>query len=60
MDADEFEKSWLLLADIYVHSGKYDIATELLRRCLSQNKVGVAHFTQKVVFFFQSELCVAF
>ena len=24
VDADEFEKSWLLLADIYIHSGKYD------------------------------------
>lgn len=52
VDADEFEKSWLLLADIYVHSGKYDMATELLKRCLSHNKVGVAHFTQKVFFFF--------
>lgn len=47
VDADEFEKSWLLLADIYVHSGKYDMATELLKRCLGHNKVGVARFTQK-------------
>uniref|UniRef100_A0A8C6SQ89 Tetratricopeptide repeat protein 21B n=1 Tax=Neogobius melanostomus TaxID=47308 RepID=A0A8C6SQ89_9GOBI len=37
-DADEFEKSWLLLADIYIHSGKYDMATELLKRCLHRNK----------------------
>lgn len=38
VDADEFEKSWLLLADIYIHSGKYDMATELLKRCLHHNK----------------------
>lgn len=52
VDADEFEKSWLLLADIYVHSGKYDMATELLKRCLSRNKVSGAHITQKLFFFF--------
>lgn len=38
VDADEFEKSWLLLADIYIQSGKYDMAGELLRRCLHHNK----------------------
>ncbi|XP_047456224.1 tetratricopeptide repeat protein 21B [Mugil cephalus] len=38
IDADEFEKSWLLLADIYIHSGKYDMAVELLERCLNHNK----------------------
>ncbi|CAL8268669.1 unnamed protein product [Lota lota] len=38
MDADEFEKSWLLLADIYINSGKYDMAGELLKRCLRHNK----------------------
>ncbi|XP_020499812.1 tetratricopeptide repeat protein 21B [Labrus bergylta] len=37
-DADEFEKSWLLLADIYIHSGKYDMAGDLLQRCLNHNK----------------------
>ncbi|XP_075444033.1 tetratricopeptide repeat protein 21A [Ascaphus truei] len=37
-DADDLEKSWLLLADIYIKSGKYDIATELLKRCLQYNK----------------------
>uniref|UniRef100_A0A668AU10 Tetratricopeptide repeat domain 21B n=1 Tax=Myripristis murdjan TaxID=586833 RepID=A0A668AU10_9TELE len=37
-DADEFEKSWLLLADIYIHSGKYDMAGDLLKRCLRHNK----------------------
>lgn len=39
IDADEFEKSWLLLADIYIHSGKYDMAGDLLKRCLNHNKV---------------------
>uniref|UniRef100_A0A671Q659 Tetratricopeptide repeat protein 21B-like n=1 Tax=Sinocyclocheilus anshuiensis TaxID=1608454 RepID=A0A671Q659_9TELE len=39
IDADEFEKSWLLLADIYIQSGKYDMAGELLKRCLRHNKV---------------------
>lgn len=38
-DAEDLEKSWLLLADIYIQSGKYDMATELLKRCLQYNKV---------------------
>jgi tetratricopeptide repeat protein 21B len=38
-DAEDLEKSWLLLADIYVQSGKYDMATDLLKRCLQHNKV---------------------
>uniref|UniRef100_A0A8C8JG91 Tetratricopeptide repeat domain 21B n=1 Tax=Oncorhynchus tshawytscha TaxID=74940 RepID=A0A8C8JG91_ONCTS len=38
VDADEFEKSWLLLADIYIQSGKYDMAGDLLKRCLRHNK----------------------
>ncbi|KAG8443540.1 hypothetical protein GDO86_012083 [Hymenochirus boettgeri] len=36
--AEDLEKSWLLLADVYIKSGKYDIATELLKRCLLYNK----------------------
>lgn len=39
IDAEEFEKSWLLLADIYIQSGKYDMAGELLKRCLRHNRV---------------------
>ncbi|CAG2246626.1 IFT139B [Mytilus edulis] len=31
-DAEDLEKSWLLLADIYIQSGKYDMATELLKK----------------------------
>ncbi|XP_064595299.1 tetratricopeptide repeat protein 21B-like isoform X2 [Liolophura sinensis] len=37
-DAEDLEKSWLLLADIYIQSGKYDMAQELLKRCLQHNK----------------------
>lgn len=39
IDAEEFEKSWLLLADIYIQSAKYDMAGELLKRCLRHNRV---------------------
>ncbi|XP_071943351.1 tetratricopeptide repeat protein 21B-like [Antedon mediterranea] len=38
LDAEEYEKSWLLLADVYIQSGKYDMATELLKKCLQHNK----------------------
>ncbi|XP_040296219.1 tetratricopeptide repeat protein 21B [Bufo bufo] len=37
-DAEEFEKSLLLLADIYIQSGKHDMAGELLKRCLRHNR----------------------
>ncbi|XP_055985151.1 tetratricopeptide repeat protein 21A [Sorex fumeus] len=37
-EADDLEKSWLLLADIYCQSGKYDLSSELLRRCVQYNK----------------------
>ncbi|KAI9090531.1 hypothetical protein DFS34DRAFT_653976 [Phlyctochytrium arcticum] len=36
--ADDFEKAWILLADIYIQGGKYDLATDLLRKCLQYNK----------------------
>ena len=38
-DAEEFERSWLLLADIYIGSGKYDMAVELLKKCTTHNQV---------------------
>ncbi|XP_078408432.1 tetratricopeptide repeat protein 21B isoform X2 [Cetorhinus maximus] len=38
IDAEELEKSWLLLADVYIQSGKFDMAVELLKRCLRHNK----------------------
>lgn len=37
-DGEDLEKSWLLLADIYIQSAKYDMATELLKKCLQHNK----------------------
>ena len=38
-DGEELEKSWLLLSDIFIQSGKYDMAQELLKKCLQHNKV---------------------
>ncbi|XP_066201690.1 tetratricopeptide repeat protein 21B isoform X1 [Saccopteryx leptura] len=38
IDAEDFERSWLLLADIYIQSAKYDMAEELLKRCLHHNR----------------------
>ncbi|XP_012058578.1 PREDICTED: tetratricopeptide repeat protein 21B-like [Atta cephalotes] len=36
-DAEYLERCWLLLADIYVQSSKYELANELLRRVLQHN-----------------------
>ncbi|XP_064862515.1 tetratricopeptide repeat protein 21B-like [Oncorhynchus nerka] len=41
VDTDELEKIWLLLANIYIQSGKYDMGGDLLKRCLCHNKVNV-------------------
>lgn len=41
-DAEDLEKAWLLLADIYIQSSKYDLAIEMLNRILSFNKVQCA------------------
>jgi tetratricopeptide repeat protein 21B len=35
---DSFERGWLLLADIYIQSGKYDLAQELLKKAIQANK----------------------
>ncbi|XP_032203773.1 tetratricopeptide repeat protein 21A isoform X2 [Mustela erminea] len=37
-EAEDLEKSWLLLADLYCQGGKFDLASELLRRCVQYNK----------------------
>ncbi|XP_075548739.1 tetratricopeptide repeat protein 21B-like isoform X1 [Dermacentor variabilis] len=37
-DAEYLEKCWILLADIYIQSGKYDVSTDLLKRVLQHNK----------------------
>lgn len=39
-EAEDLEKSWLLLADVYCQGGKFDLASELLRRCVQYNKAG--------------------
>lgn len=36
--AEEFEESWLLLAEIYMQSQKYDLAQALCKKCLEFNK----------------------
>lgn len=61
VDADEFEKSWLLLADVYIHSGKYDMATDLLKRCLNHNKVVLEIFSVEIFIELQStSICTFF
>ncbi|KAI8924973.1 hypothetical protein BC831DRAFT_463081 [Entophlyctis helioformis] len=35
---DDLERCWLLLADIYIQGGKYDLATDLLKRVTAANK----------------------
>ena len=37
-DGEELERSWLLLSDIYIQAGKYDMAQELLKLCLNHNR----------------------
>ena len=35
---DDFERGWLILADIYISGGKFDLAQELLKKILEINK----------------------
>lgn len=37
-DSEYLEKSWLLLAEIYIQASKYEIATDLLLKVLKHNK----------------------
>ncbi|KAG5885606.1 hypothetical protein JTB14_024787 [Gonioctena quinquepunctata] len=37
-DAEYLERCWLLLADYYIQSGKYDIAIELINKVTQHNK----------------------
>eukprot|EP00756_Hemistasia_phaeocysticola_P023049 Hpha_TRINITY_DN15868_c2_g7::TRINITY_DN15868_c2_g7_i1::g.192122::m.192122/K19673/TTC21B, IFT139; tetratricopeptide repeat protein 21B len=37
-EAEDYERGWLLLSDIYIQGGKYDLAQELLKKCLQANK----------------------
>uniref|UniRef100_A0A674BXT0 Tetratricopeptide repeat domain 21B n=1 Tax=Salmo trutta TaxID=8032 RepID=A0A674BXT0_SALTR len=36
--SEDLEAAWLLLADVYIKSGKYDIASDLLQRCIKYNQ----------------------
>uniref|UniRef100_A0A8C7G3G7 Tetratricopeptide repeat protein 21B n=1 Tax=Oncorhynchus kisutch TaxID=8019 RepID=A0A8C7G3G7_ONCKI len=36
--SEDLETAWLLLADVYIKSGKYDIACDLLQRCIKYNQ----------------------
>jgi tetratricopeptide repeat protein 21B len=40
--AVELERSWLMLANIYIQVGKYEFATELCKKCLNHNKSSAA------------------
>lgn len=40
-DAEYLERCWLLLADYYIQSAKYDLAYELLRRIIQYNRMSV-------------------
>lgn len=55
-EAEDLEKCWLLLADIYIQSGKYDIATDLLKRCLLYNKVRLKLWVEGPVIVIQLDL----
>ena len=37
--ANHLERAWLLLADLYIHQGKQELAADLLRRVLQHNQV---------------------
>src|SRR5690606_19368146 len=37
-EADDFERGWLLLSDIYISENKFDVAIEHLKRTLAANK----------------------
>lgn len=40
-DAEYLERCWLLLADYYIQSAKYDLAFDLLRKVLQYNRMSV-------------------
>uniref|UniRef100_UPI00358DF2F5 tetratricopeptide repeat protein 21B n=1 Tax=Myxine glutinosa TaxID=7769 RepID=UPI00358DF2F5 len=52
---DDFEKSWLLLSDIYIQAGKYHLATDLLNRCVKHNKACCKGY-EYMGFIFEKEL----
>ncbi len=47
-EADQYERAWLLLADIYIQSGKFDLAQVglLLSNCVTESSLFLAAFAQ--------------
>ncbi|CAH8526202.1 unnamed protein product [Heterobilharzia americana] len=43
-DAEDLEKSWLLLADIYIQNGRVEISQDLLKKCIQYNKSSAKAF----------------
>jgi len=37
-ESAEFERAWLMLAEVYMESGKYDQAQDLCKKCIAFNK----------------------
>eukprot|EP00658_Telonema_sp_P-2_P049449 TRINITY_DN37609_c0_g1_i1.p2 TRINITY_DN37609_c0_g1~~TRINITY_DN37609_c0_g1_i1.p2 ORF type:complete len:156 (+),score=50.35 TRINITY_DN37609_c0_g1_i1:176-643(+) len=37
-ESSEFERCWLMLAEVYMESGKYDQAQDLCKKCIAFNK----------------------
>lgn len=38
-DAEYLEQGWLLLADLYINQGKFDVASDILATTLRHNQV---------------------
>jgi tetratricopeptide (TPR) repeat protein len=55
-DADEFEKAWLVMADMYIQSGKFDVAKEFCQQCLSRNKSCSKVWSTVILFFMLDSL----
>lgn len=51
---NEFERSWLMLADMYIQAGKFDMAQQLCRQCLSNNQ-SCAKAWELLGFIFEKE-----
>ena len=45
-DAEAFEQAWLLLVDIYIQGGKYDLAQDLAKKCIKYPLTKVKLFSR--------------
>ena len=55
-DAEHLERCWLLLADIYIQGGKYDMATELLRKVDDYWNIEFMITNLKIFWLFECEI----